>query len=1753
MYVGGIDDSETPGKETLILSVGPCGFTFALPHRKVVLVSVALGALMVSFGASAHPGGHGTEGFHRHEVDGTEILCQTTEDCHDRMEEIWTSTPGSLGGCEEGFHKTVTSGPFKYYNSHWWLKTQGQCLDNGVPLGTHYSIVWDWYLFEMPPACNNGEEAPACPQEGQQFALEVPEPPPPEGCMDNVSSVDESNPCNPATGNKSQVEVDYSPSAVGGLRFARYYNSKGGYNTAAHSATGWRHTYSRSIDEAPDRKPNVLWTKPENQSAFYATASEACTTGWSDIKDTAWNGSLSTGTATFAGGNVCKIAVEGSTIAHFPVRSGIPWGGYSVPSNTKIITRPNGAAHTFELIGSTWTNELDPSVTLEQSGGNWIFTDTQDSRETYNSAGQLVSITYRNGQTESLAYDLTVAQGGDDDSETLDKVIGPFGHALSFTYVNGMLDSVTTPDGAIEYTYDADDNLIAATFPDATDRGYVYEEDNFPNHLTGIIDENDDRFATWDYDENGWAILSEHAGGKERVQFAYHADGSTTVTTGGGASRTYTFTTAQGQRRLESVTGDICSTCSQGNIKSREYDNNGFLSEVTDWNDNVTQMTRNGRGLIETLVEAHGSTEERTTATTWHSTYRIPTQVASPKNVTDYTHDANGNILTATISGGGKSRVWTFTYNANGQPLTVDGPRTDVSDVTALEYYTCSTGGECGQLKKVTNALGHVTNYDSYDTAGRLTQMTDPNGLQTSYAYDLRGRLLTVTETPTAGAARVTSMTYDDAGQLQTYTLPNGTVLTYTYSDAHYLTSVTDNLGNSISYDYDAMGNLTDEDTKDPQNALKQSMDYVVDQNYRLESLTHGPVSTDLTYDLVGNLTQETDGNNAQTQYVYDALNRLDTTTDALSGVTDYGYDDHDNITQVIAPNGATTGFAYDQLDNLLSETSPDRGTVTYTYDDAGNRLTQTDARNITGTYAYDALNRPISINYPNTAENVTFAYDHAGSEGLGRLRSISDQVGTITLSYNEFGEVTVDQRQIGSFTYTTSYQYDAAGNVSQIVYPSGRVADYTRNALGQVTAIASTKNGTQKTIVSNATYEPFGPLSGITYGNARTFSYDHRADYRVDSFSAGAIVDKTYDYDVAGNISKIIDNVESDKTQQFGYDALDRLISEDVIADYFAIVTADSPLVYWQLDEASHPTAFDSSGNGYDGPFWYSPNFGHPALVTSGDSALGETGGVVGPWLSGVGITGVEFWFQTTSVTEHRYLYQLYRSNWDYFLVTHRTDGTITVEVDQATVLSSDGVVSTNEPHHVAVWYDAGTNATYLMVDGVTQTSTHAGNAFDVFDPRSSIAVIQWNNNVYYRVTGILDEVALYDTSVTASTFADRYTLGSLGGRSDTITYDANGNRETLDDGSSVTSYGFQASSNQLISLDGSAIQRDASGNRTADVGGTRTYTYNDQNRLSAVLDSGATTASYVHNALGQRSRKTIGGAEVVYLYDLDGNLLAEHDATGTLIRDYVWMNGAPVAQIDQGEEFSYLHFDHLNTPRLATDDNQTIVWRWDSDAFGTTLPDEDPDGDGNGTTVNLRFPGQYFDQETGFHYNYFRTYDPSTGRYVESDPIGLVAGLNTYSYVGSMPTTYVDPFGLEVTGTYDLNTGVLTITDSDMGRSMSIPAESGGKPFGDPLPKGQYEILDQARNPESFRLDPLDRMPRNDRHEPSGRDLFRLHEPGLTVGCIAAENRDEWGPLRDLINSTNTTTVQDKARPWWKFWAKDEPIKRFGTLEVK
>ncbi len=162
-----------------------------------------------------------------------------------------------------------------------------------------------------------------------------------------------------------------------------------------------------------------------------------------------------------------------------------------------------------------------------------------------------------------------------------------------------------------------------------------------------------------------------------------------------------------------------------------------------------------------------------------------------------------------------------------------------------------------------------------------------------------------------------------------------------------------------------------------------------------------------------------------------------------------------------------------------------------------------------------------------------------------------------------------------------------------------------------------------------------------------------------------------------------------------------------------------------------------------------------------------------------------------------------------------------------------------------------------------------------------------------------------------------------------------------------------------------------------------------------------------------------------LIYHYDLEGNLISETREDGRAIREYIWANQTPIVQIkvrrdNKGvlnqQKLLYLHTDHLNTPRIATNPTGIVVWRWESRAFGDYKIEKDPDGDGTNVNVRLRFPGQFKDGESGLYYNWNRYYDPRMGRYITSDRIGLNGGLNTYAYVGNNPVFWADPTGLDV-----------------------------------------------------------------------------------------------------------------------------------------
>lgn len=168
---------------------------------------------------------------------------------------------------------------------------------------------------------------------------------------------------------------------------------------------------------------------------------------------------------------------------------------------------------------------------------------------------------------------------------------------------------------------------------------------------------------------------------------------------------------------------------------------------------------------------------------------------------------------------------------------------------------------------------------------------------------------------------------------------------------------------------------------------------------------------------------------------------------------------------------------------------------------------------------------------------------------------------------------------------------------------------------------------------------------------------------------------------------------------------------------------------------------------------------------------------------------------------------------------------------------------------------------------------------------------------------------------------------------------------------------------------------------------------------------------ATYTYNALGQRITKTVAGVTTIFQYDMEGRLLGEFDSAGQPMMQYVHLDDMPVAQIrtESGGSFTtdYMHTDHLGSPQLITDGSQAILAGIESTPFGDTYIDFEL------VPNSMRMPGQYKDDETALHYNYFRNYDPIHGRYIESDPIGLQGGLNTYAYVGNRPLSFVDPTG--------------------------------------------------------------------------------------------------------------------------------------------
>lgn len=275
---------------------------------------------------------------------------------------------------------------------------------------------------------------------------------------------------------------------------------------------------------------------------------------------------------------------------------------------------------------------------------------------------------------------------------------------------------------------------------------------------------------------------------------------------------------------------------------SSTYDANGNLRSYTDFNGNITHTTYDTqRNLALTRTEAVGTLQPRIVTTLWHPDWRLPTKVAEPLRLTEYTYDANGNVwmktehMTTDANGSqgismkvtGFPRDWSYAYNSAGQVLVAKGPRRDAAEIVTNEY------DDLGNLIKITDPSGQVTTLSQYDMNGHVGSINYPNGLTTSYTYSPRGWLTSQTK-----GTQTTTFSYDGTGQLIGISVPNGASLTYTYDTAHRLTAIADNLGNTVHYTLDAMGNRIEEQITDTGGALVRQISQVVDALNRPQQIT---------------------------------------------------------------------------------------------------------------------------------------------------------------------------------------------------------------------------------------------------------------------------------------------------------------------------------------------------------------------------------------------------------------------------------------------------------------------------------------------------------------------------------------------------------------------------------------------------------------------------------------------------------------------------------------------------------------------------------------------------------------------------------------------------------------------------------------------------------------------------------------------------------------------------------------------------
>lgn len=843
-------------------------------------------------------------------------------------------------------------------------------------------------------------------------------------------------------------------------------------------------------------------------------------------------------------------------------------------SHVWLITRWGSFREFSDPVGGVYTTVTpsDELRTLEHTALGWTLTGHDGTVTEFDTAGRWLSTADRNGNAKT-AHPYVAGQ--------LTAVDFPDGRREDFAYhASGKLKTITEvgTDGLATrewvYTWSGDD-LTRIDRPDGTAWVMSYGDTDNPGYMTLLelegIDASRRVEQGWQYDTHGNAFHTwrgadtfTDAAAVDKWELAFDdplAPAETTVTDPLGQQIVYTLgrDTVSDKPRVESISGG-CPGCGLESDTTFVYgdgpeDHPLLPIRQTDAEGNVTTFTYTDFGQVETRTEAVDTALVRTTTFTHDPTYSaLVTEIEQPSTAgvphlrrTVIGREPNGDPTSHTIEGIEAGSAFSLTtatsYNAAGLPLTIDPPDYGTADATSFGYDS-SLGHLV--LTSRTDPLVGTTTFD-HDAFNRRRSVVDPNGLETTTAYDELDRVREVRQKGAQPADDlVTTHAYTVFGDLDRTTLPEGNVIEYGYDDAGRMVRVERRSADGTQrertvYVLDGAGNRTSEQHErwDGVAWVAESWtDFEYWSRCHLGRVLHADGTvTRYDYDCNGNLDRIWDANHpfvdeASTppteRYAYDALDRLIEVRQPWAGagggeaVTVYGYDVQDHFSTVTDAEGNTTTYVYGDRDLLTQEVSPVSGTTTHAYNDHGELTSTTDARAITTTRTIDEADRVTFVDFPDTHLDITYAYGtNPALFEVGRLVGIERDGSTVAHAYDRFGRVTQD----GALTYG----YDKNGNRDSIGYPGGVEAVYTFDFADRESTLEVTSAAGTQPVVTASKYLPSGPLASLALGNGTAETRTFTPRYFPESIALDASRDRSYTFttDDVGNVRSIAEAVE--------------------------------------------------------------------------------------------------------------------------------------------------------------------------------------------------------------------------------------------------------------------------------------------------------------------------------------------------------------------------------------------------------------------------------------------------------------------------------------------------------------------------------------------------------------------------------------------------------------------------------------------------